>query len=44
MFNTVNVQVVRNYMNFITCQKSWSWQFSKQFGLDRLPLNRFQHF
>jgi len=26
IFTTVDVQVVRNYMNFITFQKSWSWQ------------------
>jgi len=26
------VQLVRNYMNLITCQKSWSWHFSKLFG------------
>jgi len=26
IFTTVEVQVVCNYMNFITCGKSWSWQ------------------
>ena len=31
IFGTVKVQVVRNYMKFITCQKTWSWQFSMQF-------------
>jgi len=43
IFTTVEVQVVRNYMNFITCETSWSWTIYC-FDADRLPLNRFQHF
>jgi len=31
IFTTVKVQVVRNYINFITCQKYWSWHFYMQF-------------
>jgi hypothetical protein len=40
IFSTVKVQVVRNCMNFITCQKSWSWQFSLQFGCRMIAIYR----
>jgi len=43
IYTTVEVQAVRNYMNFITCEKSRSWQIYC-FVADWLPLNRFQHF
>jgi len=44
IFSTVKVQVVSNYINFITCQKFDPDNFVCNLVVDRLPLNRFQHF